>query len=124
VSFATNLSKKKKNNLWRHARTCSARSSHSAEIVVTSGHQGVTHLIQRQGAVSRSRWVLNSALFQQSDECFGYLMQRMHDDGLKSAAMNDPLIRCYATMRMQSFSKQGSSPKQKRTGTLHYRFHR
>jgi hypothetical protein len=94
-----------KGNLWRHLRTCSARVSESVVEVVSSTEPGVKPPT-RQCAVARSRWVLNGALYQQSEACFVDLMNRMRDDNLKKVAMNDALIRRYAILLMQSLGRK------------------
>jgi hypothetical protein len=93
-----------KNNLWRHIKTCSARNERIEQKV--SGDQADEKQPVRQSAVSRGRWVLNSAVFKSSEKCFGDMLSRMRDDRLKEIVTNDKLIRQYAILRLQSLGNR------------------
>ena len=82
-------------SLWAHKTSCvNAPSSQS------DSKDNLLRNLVRQG-----KSMLNSALFESNEASLGKLFGRMRQDEVTDVAMSDPLIRHYASLRMESLGE-------------------
>jgi len=90
-----------KKNLWRHSKTCSARSDYY------QAHQEVGNdQKKRILAVKRGQTLVNNAAYDNTDDSLPELMTRMRDDEVKDIVQSDNLIRREAALRMTALGRK------------------
>ena len=90
-----------KKNLWRHTKTCSARS-HYYQADQEEGNGQKKRIL----AVKRGQHLVSNAAFSDTDDCLAELVSRMRDDEVRDTVMADELIRREAALRMSALGRK------------------
>lgn len=92
----------KKETLWRHYRVCSSRpQSVSTVSSGTAVDNPAAKPVRNQG-IARGRLLLSSSVAGDSECELADLLTRMKEDAVKEIVLQDPLIRRFACLRMES----------------------